>query len=126
MRRNQVRFAKGKPDDRRSDRRYPLALDIAYQLIAHGSIVRNGYGHSVNLSSGGVLIVTETSLPNDETIELSIAWPAKVNQLVTLNLHARGRTLRSDGNGTAVALEGYEFRTRGQIPGNSPEASELR
>jgi hypothetical protein len=51
-------------------------------------------------------------LPVDATIELRIAWPVKLEDNVALSLHVKGRTLTSVGNHAAVAIVGYEFRTR--------------
>jgi hypothetical protein len=66
----------------------------------------------VNISSGGVLLETEAILPVGVAIAVQIAWPAKLDDEVALTLHIRGRTVRSDGNFTAVLIERYAFRTR--------------
>ena len=99
---------------RRSDSRYPVAANVAYKLMGDGRILTEGRGRSVNISSSGLLIATEAALPLGALIEIVIAWPAKLDDGVGLNLHVRGRTLRSYGNHTAVAITGYEFRTRRQ------------
>ena len=97
-----------------SDRRYPVAAEIAYQLVRDGRIFQQGRGRSVNLSSRGILFEAETVLPVGDYIELQIAWPAKLDQRVAMALYVAGRTLRSNGNLTAVAIARYEFRTRRQ------------
>jgi hypothetical protein len=102
-----------KPEDqRRVNRRFPVEVDITYQLRAKGRVVQSGPGHTVEMSSSGILINTETALPAGAQIELFVAWPAKLNHQIALNLYVRGRTLRSDGQRTAVAIRRHEFRTR--------------
>jgi hypothetical protein len=68
----------------------------------------------VNISSSGILIATENALPLGVAIEVQIAWPVKLDDRVSLNLHVRGRTLRSNGSHTAVTITRYQFRTRRQ------------
>lgn len=113
-----------KPDGhRRSNRGYPVALDISYKLTTQRAALKNGSGRSINISSGVILIKTETSLPIGVDIELAIAWPAKLNRVIALNLYVRGRTLFGSGNRTVVSIQGHEFRTRGQIPDLSRSAA---
>jgi c-di-GMP-binding flagellar brake protein YcgR len=100
---------------RRSTGRYPVAADVAYQLGTEARRLGEGCGRSVNISSSGILIATETGLPVGVAIALQIAWPAKLNQFVALNLHIEGRTVRSSGNHAAVVIIRYEFRTRRQV-----------
>jgi hypothetical protein len=109
--------AEGRPTGPRpSDGWYPFAADLAYKLVGVGGIFIEGRGRSVNMSSSGILIATETALPLGALIEVQIAWPAKLDDNVSVNLHVRGRTLRSNENHTAVAITGYAFRTRRQNP----------
>jgi hypothetical protein len=77
-------------DRRRSNRRYPVAWEI--------------------VSSRGMLIATGISLPAEIDIELSIAWPAKLDFLIRLNLHVVGRTECSLRNGTAASLSDADFK----------------
>jgi hypothetical protein len=91
---------------------YPIAADVAYKSVGMGGILIEGRGRSVKISSSGILIATEAALPLGTLIEIVIAWPAKLDDGACLNLHVRGRTLRSYGNHTAVAIIRYEFRTR--------------
>jgi len=108
--------AEGRPTGRPSDGWYPFAADVAYKLVGVGGIFIEGRGRSVNMSSSGILIATEAALPLGALIEIEIVWPAKLDDYVCLNLHVRGRTLRSDWNHTTVAITEYEFRTRRQNP----------
>jgi PilZ domain len=91
---------------RRSNDRYPVAADVAYKLMGDGRILT---GRSVNMSSKRLLIATEAALPPGVLIEVQIDWPARLDDCVCLSLHVRGRTLRCNGNHTAIAIAGYEF-----------------
>jgi hypothetical protein len=102
----------GPGGQRRAGVRFPIATDVAFQLIGRGSSHATGNGRSVNISSSGILVATKAPLPADAPIILQIAWPAKLNNTLALSLHVRGRTVRSDGNFTAVAFARHEFRTR--------------
>ena len=65
------------------------------------------------MSSGGVLVQTADFLPKGIAIELSIAWPARLNNTVALKLHVIGQTVRTLDNCTAVEIHRHEFRTGG-------------
>jgi len=116
MRSTTVSAEVGPRGQRPSDGWYPVTADVAYKLVGMGGILIEGRGRSVNMSSSGILIATEAALPLGALIEIVIAWPAKLDDGACLNLHVRGRTLRSYGNHTAVAIIGYEFRTRRPNP----------
>jgi hypothetical protein len=109
----------------RSDCRYPIAADVIYQLIGHGKIVSEGRGRTVNISKSGVLLETEDALPIGIRVALQIAWPAKLDLDVRLALHLQGRTLRSDGNYTAIVIARHEFRTRKQATSDEEAAAAL-
>ena len=73
---------------------------------------REGLGRIVDISSRQTLMAIDDVLPVDAIVELRIAWPVKLDDNVALSLHVKGRTLTSVGNQAAVAIVGYEFRTR--------------
>jgi hypothetical protein len=97
-------------------RRYPVDFDVIYQLTAKGRIIGSGSGHTVDMSSSGILRTTGTTLPTGAEIKLFVPWPAKLNYQIALNLYVWGRTLRSDGNCTAITIRRHEFRTRRTEP----------
>src|SRR6266566_3757506 len=99
--------------DRRSEYRYPVKEALEYKIVLRNRKVLNGIGGTVNVSSGGVLVQTAHSLPRGVTIELSIAWPARLNHTVALKLHVIGQTVRTQGNCTGVVIRRHEFRTSG-------------
>jgi hypothetical protein len=89
-----------------------MVADVAYRLMWRGRAFREGLGRIVDISSSQVLMAIDDILPVDSTVELRIAWPAKLDNNVALSLYVKGRTLTSVGNRAAVAIVGYEFRTR--------------
>ena len=97
--------------ERRVDRRYPLTTPVKYRIMLRDAPV-SGQGWTVNVSSGGVLIETSDPPPEGLPIELSIAWPARLNVNVPLGLHIVGRTVRREGDRWAVTIEQHQFRTR--------------
>ena len=113
-------------DQRRSNLRYPIAANLTYQLVAADRRLGTGNGRSVNLSSRGILLAIDTVLPVGVPIELQIEWPVKPDHQFALSWHAQGRTLRSDGKHTAVAIMRSEFRAgRQAVTGVAPGAAPL-
>jgi hypothetical protein len=101
--------------DRRSNHRYPVNVATDYKIVLPNRTVLTGFGWTVNMSSGGLLVDTVERLPRGVGIELSIAWPARLNNLTALKLQVIGRTVRTQGNCTAVVIRHCEFRTRGTL-----------
>jgi hypothetical protein len=99
--------------DRRSDRRYPIDAELVYQLVRHGQAVETGHGRTLNVSSSGILFEAACALPRGAPIELSIAWPARLGDVVALKLCVTGRTVRCQNNCTAVLIQRHIFRTKG-------------
>ena len=98
--------------DRRSDYRYPVTIELEYRVALPDQTVMTGVGQTVNMSSSGVIFQTSNVLPVKEKIELCVFWPARLDNVTPLKLHIIGRLVRVQGNGTAVAIERYEFRAR--------------
>jgi hypothetical protein len=99
--------------ERRSNRRYPLESDMAFRIVRLRKVVEIGSGRTVNMSANGVLFQSTHALPVGEDVELSIAWPAQLDNKVRLQLCIIGRTVWSGDNFTAVQIKRYEFRTAG-------------
>ena len=100
-------------EDRRTSQRMPIERDVRYKVLAGKTITQVGTGKTVNMSSGGVLFTTETLLPKGERVELSVSWPAQLNDTLPLKLVAMGRLVRCEDTQAAIAIERYEFKTRG-------------
>jgi hypothetical protein len=103
--------------ERRMQWRYPVALELEYRVIEGGEVVRTGTGRTGNISSGGLLFITENQLAQGPAVELSIRWPAVAADAPFVELRMFGRIVRSDANGTAVEMRRYHFHKMGEAPG---------
>jgi len=72
-----------------------------------------GTGRTVNISSSGVLFTTQQPLFPGLRLELSVSWPAQLDNKCPLKLVARGRIVRSEPGKVAIEIQQYEFRTAG-------------
>jgi hypothetical protein len=107
-----VRSERGRKD-RRLSCRFPIEAEVRYLLLQGKAIQETGRGRTVNISSSGILFESAHSIPPGIPIELSIAWPARIDGIVRMRLRASGRTVRNQDNCTAVKIRRYEFRTAG-------------
>lgn len=100
--------------ERRSKYRYPLDLGVRFRPLA-GSLFC-GAGRAINVSSGGVLvvsrhIVSQRELSVGAMVEISIEWPSLLDGKIPLQLFAVGRIVRHRASNFAAAFEHYQFRT---------------
>ena len=101
--------------DRRSADRFPIQRELRYRLSNKRDGGAEGTGQTLNISSNGVLFrSSDTSLATGKRVELSISWPAQLDNRCHLKLVARGRIARVTGDEVAVAIQQYEFRTAGR------------
>ena len=63
--------------------------------------------------SNGVLFTTDQILLPGKRLELSISWPAQLDNKCQLKLVARGRVARLEQGKAAIEIQQYEFRTTG-------------
>jgi PilZ domain-containing protein len=105
--------------DRRSNKRYPLRLDVEYKVRGQGRIKHLGVGRTLNFSSGGVLFETLGKVPAGRLIDLAIKWPFLLDGECGLKLQLRGYLVRRDDRKIAVKITHYEFRTTGSATGGS-------
>ncbi len=101
--------------DRRFGMRFPIDSALDYRILRQGRILRNGQGRTVNISSSGVLFESDGRLAPGETVELSIAWPARLHDNAPIQLHVRGKTVRVSGTMAAVRIASYDFRTKARV-----------
>jgi len=97
--------------DRRSDRRYDIALDLRWKVIRRRRVLDTGTGTTLDLSSGGILFETDRQLPTGLNVELSISWPVLLHNVAPLQLVVTGRIVRASGRRTAIRMMQHEFRT---------------
>ena len=80
-------------------------------MLSKRSTEEVGDGKTVNISSSGVLFTSEHVLLPGRRLELSISWPAQLNNKCALKLVARGRIVRFEQGCAAMEIQQYEFRT---------------
>ena len=101
--------------ERRSKIRYPLDLRVRFRFISAKSVF-SGAGHAVNVSSGGVWVVSERLVAQQEIsagawVEMSIEWPSMLDGKIPLQLRVFGRVVRCGAFDFAAAFDRYQFRT---------------
>ncbi len=101
----------GRADRRHSDR-FPIEREVRYKILSKRSGEEAGDGKTVNISSSGVLFTAEHVLLPGRRLELSISWPAQLNNKCALKLVARGRIVRFEDGRAAMEIQQYEFRTQ--------------
>jgi len=112
-------MAKRKKDeksDRRSKRRFKIEQNLRYKLLYGSRVAESGSGKTLNISSSGVWFSTENVLGTGLPVELSMTWPARLNDVCPMKLMIYGCVVRSDKDGAALSIERYEFRTQGSAP----------
>lgn len=106
--------------DRRGKLRFAITREVKYRVLRADRVAELGTGRTVNMSSSGIYFISEKTLPLAAPLELSVSWPALLNESCPMKLTIHGAVVRSDdGGGTAVNIERYEFRTQGrsiQVP----------
>jgi len=102
--------------ERRSADRFPIEREVRYRILSKRAPgePEEGTGTTVNISSNGVLFTTEQALIPGKRLEISISWPAELDNRCQLKLVARGRIARLEEGRAAVEIQQYEFRTAGK------------
>ena len=92
-------------------------MDRDVRFKVHGRKAdETGTGSTVNMSSSGVLFTTGQIVLPGRKIEVSIGWPAELNNKCALRLVAQGRVVRFSEGQAAVEIQRYEFRTQSKTP----------
>jgi hypothetical protein len=99
--------------DRRRGARYPLRLTLKFSAVTPP--ICSGDGETLNISSKGLLFTTKESLAIGQRLQVSLDWPASLDN-IPLRLVVSGEILRSGDGQSAMTIEKYEFRIRGKEP----------
>jgi hypothetical protein len=101
------------PLEKREKRRYELALDtrFSYRL---GGCTWSGSARTRDLSDQAVSFEDELRAPDGTEVELTIAWPQRLQSVCDLELVVRGPLLRSDSGRAVLQIGSFEFRTCGE------------
>jgi PilZ domain-containing protein len=102
-------------NDRRETDRFPIENELRYKLMEGKAVQLEGRGRTCNMSSGGILFTSEARLTAGYRVELSVDWPARLNEICGLKLVAMGKIVRSDAETAAIQIEKYDFRTRAAV-----------
>jgi hypothetical protein len=101
-----------KTADRRTSDRFPIERELRYKAFTKKNGEEIGTGKTVNMSSTGILFTSEQLLLPGRRVELSISWPAQLNNKCALRMVARGRVVRFDDGKAAIEIQQYEFKTQ--------------
>jgi len=100
--------------ERRLRQRFRIELEVWYACLSRQQ--PPGVGKVLDISSKGVWFTTESALKRGTRVELSINWPARLNDTCPLKLMIYGSVVRSEKSVAAIRIEQYEFRTRASTP----------
>jgi PilZ domain len=103
-------------NERRSNTRFPLSLDLRYTIFDPSGPKTTGSGRTIDLSSSGLSFVAEGQLAVGQTLDAAIHWPVLLDSGVQLQLILTGVVVRTHGNITALRIHRHEFRTRSLGP----------
>jgi DNA-binding NarL/FixJ family response regulator len=106
----------GSGADRRINARFPCRLAVSYQALEHPFFSGQATSETVNISSKGLLFAASEPLQPGQLLQVSVDWPARLENEVPLKLVAEGRVIRIVDGQAAVRIDKYEFRTRKMKP----------
>jgi ActR/RegA family two-component response regulator len=98
--------------ERRTNARFPCRLAVSYQALEHPFLSGTAISETLNISSKGLLFTTEEPLQQGQLLQVSVDWPAMLDNQVPLKLVAEGRIVRNLNGQAAMRIDKYEFRTR--------------
>jgi hypothetical protein len=85
--------------------------EMRYKLIEEEKIIAAGRGETVDMSSGGIAFRSDAVLAAGHYIELSISWPALLEDSCPVRLVVYGKVVRCSDGLVACTVEKWEFRT---------------
>ncbi|HVW09684.1 MAG TPA: response regulator [Bryobacteraceae bacterium] len=115
-----------KEAERRTNARFDCHLAVSYQTLEKPFISGQGESETLNISSKGVLFRASEALEPGQLVQVSVDWPARLENQIPLKLVAEGRIVRNIKGVAAMTIEKYEFRTRrapAQAAGQSKAAA---
>jgi DNA-binding NarL/FixJ family response regulator len=98
--------------ERRNHARFPCRLAVSYQTLEHPILSGQGTSETLNISSKGLLFTSDEKFEPGQLVQVSLDWPARLENQIPLKLVAEGRIVRNAGGQTAMTIDKYEFRTR--------------
>jgi CheY-like chemotaxis protein len=98
--------------ERRNNARFPIPLAVSYQTLEHPILSGQGVSETLNISSKGLLFTSNEQFQAGQLVQVSLDWPARLENQIPLKLVAEGRIVRNSNGQTAMTIDKYEFRTR--------------
>jgi PilZ domain len=98
----------------RLKKRFGIVLPLTYKVVKGKGGA--GSGTTINISSTGVLFTTDPALVPGLHVELSLPWPAMLNDTVPMKLVIEATVIRASATEAAAKIRSYEFRTQRQKP----------
>ena len=86
---------------------------MRFKVITRRTDAKPGRGQTINVSSSGVLFSTDQELVPGRRVEVTISWPAQLDDTCPLKLVAKGRVVRTEAGMAAMEMQQHEFRTAG-------------
>jgi hypothetical protein len=102
-------------NDRRTKSRFQIRRELRYKVLGKGKALQSGVGSTVDIGSGGVAFHADQPLAPGTSVELSISWPALLDEVCPTRLSVVGRVLRVDGRQAVCTVDKHEFRTQGML-----------
>lgn len=100
-------------DERREYPRFTIQCNVRYRITGRDASEPPGIGRTVDMSRGGLLILTSRGLSPGSRIEIEMDWPVD-REGVTQRLFIVGRIARSERRMiplTGVSISRCAFRT---------------
>jgi len=95
-------------------KRFGIALPVTYKIVKGKG--EAGSGSTLNMSSAGVRFTTQAPLMPGLQVELSVPWPARLDDTVPMKLVIEATVVRATATDAAARIRSYEFRTQRQKP----------
>jgi DNA-binding NarL/FixJ family response regulator len=111
--------------ERRNHARFPCRLAVSYQTLEQPIISGTGTSETLNVGSKGLLFTSNEQFHAGQLIQVSLEWPARLENQIPLKLVAEGRIIRNSNGQTAMTIEKYEFRTRRMRPPEPAQGSAI-
>jgi DNA-binding NarL/FixJ family response regulator len=101
-----------KASERRNHARFPCRLAVSYQTLEQPIFSGQGSSETLNISSKGLLFTSQEKFIPGQLLQVSLDWPARLENQIPLKLVAEGRIVRNENGQAAMTIDKYEFRTR--------------
>lgn len=97
--------------ERRSERRYSIALQLQWKLFSRKRVIDMGTGTTVDLSTSGILFESDHKPAAPGFMQLAITWPATSDRFPSMHLMVIGRVVRVSDTRVAVRIKQHGFST---------------